>query len=93
MARMFKNANAFNQSIGSWNVSKVEDMEEIFGSRKFWNWDTSSCTNMLIAFLNCEEFNQPIGGWKNTTKVTNMTIIMDDVRSSRYIRLWCKPIN
>ena len=47
---MFCDANAFNQPIGNWDVSKVSDMSYMFCSAKAFNqpignWDVS---NVLI---------------------------------------------
>ena len=39
MSGMFKNAVAFNQNIGSWNVSSVEDMSEMFARATAFNQD------------------------------------------------------
>ena len=54
---MFYNATAFNQPIGSWNVSKVTDMAAMFAEAKAFNqpigdWDVSNVTNMSDMFWN-----------------------------------------
>ena len=37
MREMFSSANAFNQPIGNWNVSKVTDMALMFQSATVFN--------------------------------------------------------
>jgi surface protein len=73
---MFKEALAFNQNIGSWNVSKVSNMGQMFrGATAFnqpiGNWDVSKATDMSSMFRNASAFNQNIGSW-NVAAVTTM---------------------
>ena len=76
MSRMFYRTFAFNQPIGSWNVSNVTNMSYMFFSSAFNqpidNWDVSNVTNMGSMFNGTTSFNQPIGSW-NVSNVTNMT--------------------
>ena len=55
MSYMFWNAEAFNQPIGNWDVSKVTDMSFMFSSATVFNqpignWDVSNVTNMNLMF-------------------------------------------
>ena len=45
MGSLFKDCDAFNQPIGSWNTSAVRDARDMFGGTKVFNqnisdWDT-----------------------------------------------------
>ena len=67
-------SQSFNQPIGNWDTSNVEDMESVFFDRMFnqdiSQWDVSSVTTMRGMFYQAE-FNQPIGSW-DTSSVTDM---------------------
>jgi surface protein len=72
----------FNQPIGSWDVSNVTTMENMFGAECGWaekefnqdisNWDVSNVTNMKGLFSNNSDFNQDISNW-DVSNVTNMS--------------------
>jgi surface protein len=82
MFGMFNANSNFNQNIGNWNVSKVNDFGEMFlGSGSFnnggspsisgWTINTSSNVSMYFMFRAANLFNQPIGSW-NVSKVNIM---------------------
>jgi surface protein len=61
---MFQGATAFNQPIGSWNVSNVTDMGAMFaGASIFYQdlsgWNTSDVTYAEQIFCNCSVFDTP----------------------------------
>jgi surface protein len=71
MNSMFRNADAFNQNLGSWDVSRVSNMGAMFqdngifnnsGSNLINNWRPISCSFFGSMFYN-SPFNQPIGNW------------------------------
>ena len=87
MSEMFLHQTAFNQDIGGWDVSKVQDFSSFLeipfftnagngafnngGADTLKNWNTSSATNMFRMFRKQTQFNQNIGTW-DVSKVTNM---------------------
>ena len=63
-------------AVGTWDVSQVTDMSNLFNSYPDFNedisgWNVSNVTDMNSMFANCSAFNQDIGGW-NVSNVTNM---------------------
>ena len=79
MFAMFWEATAFNQPIGSWNVSSVTNMSGMFLRASAFNqpigsWDVSQVTDMSNMFVRATAFNQPIDSWK-VSNVTNMSFM------------------
>jgi surface protein len=65
---MFNGAAAFNQPIGDWDVSSLQNMNSVFRGAAAFNqpigdWNVSSVTDMAALFENAAAFNQPIGDW------------------------------
>ena len=85
MKELFKDKRTFNQDIGSWDVSMVTNMSQMFYAvsskdifvlsstfnQDIGSWDVSSVTNMSGMFLSAFLFNQDIGSW-DVSKVIGM---------------------
>jgi surface protein len=68
--------------IGTWDVSRVTNMYELFkGCFKFNeninNWDVRNVTVMVGIFHGMKKFNQPLNNW-NISRVTNMKNMFTD---------------
>ena len=82
MAGMFGAVRSFNQPIGNWDVSHVNNMQGMFSSTSQFNqdisnWNVSSVTNMKNMFAWTNKFNQDISSW-NVSSVTNMESMFKD---------------
>jgi surface protein len=76
MTNIFNQANAFNQPLGSWDVSSVVSMDGMFAGASAFNqpigsWDVSNVIDMSYMFVSAWAFNQPLETW-DVSKVTNM---------------------
>merc|ERR1712200_391507 len=64
-------------TIGSWDVSLVTNMNNLFEEKTTFdddlnNWDVSSVTDMSDMFWKASSFNQDISSW-DVSSVTNMS--------------------
>ena len=75
MERMFSDAGAFDQPIGTWDVGEVTNMTYMFYYATSFNkpvgtWDVSKVSNMNYMFLSATSFNQSLGAWTLNAGVT-----------------------
>lgn len=76
LASMFQFCNAFNGTIGNWDVSSVTNMSSMFEEADIFNtnintWNVGEVTNMDNMFMLASAFNQDLDNW-NTENVTSM---------------------
>ncbi len=79
---LFFGALEFNQSINSWNTSKITNMSFMFSAATDTNgpltsqmkfnqpldrWDVSKVTNFQFMFQNAQNFNQPLATWNTSS--------------------------
>jgi hypothetical protein len=71
MSAMFMNTQTFNRKLGSWNVSRVTNFQDMFnsaqafgvdGSADLSTWDVSAGVNFTRMFKQAK-FNSPVVGW------------------------------
>jgi len=84
---MFRNAYAFNQPIGDWDVSSVWEMSSMFErafsfNQPIGNWDVSSVTEYHIQSMFCDarSFNQDINNW-DVSNVTSLSRVFENAVS------------
>ena len=76
--RMFYKAGILKYgAIGTWNVSRITNMDSLFLNKDTFNedindWNVSNVTNMHSMFNGAISFNQPLNEW-NTSNVTDMS--------------------
>ena len=84
MLQMFREATAFNQNIGNWDVSKVTNMASMFESTNFnngssstiSNWTAPYCTDFTNMFKLATSFNQPLTNLVKTSYVSTTMLQM-----------------
>ena len=85
MDGMFWQASVFDQPIGNWNTSAVQQMNLMFENASNFNqplgdWNTSSVTNMQYMFKLALNFDKDIKNWD----VSSVTAMNEIFRSSSF---------
>ena len=80
MSSMFMSDRMFNQDIGHWDVSMVNNMSTMFQSADMFdqdigNWAVSMVSDMSRMFEGADVFNQDIGNW-DVSMVSDMSFFM-----------------
>ena len=93
MSTVFNSTTPFNQDIGAWDVSNVDNMHAMFATSSFnqdiGNWDVSNVTDMSAMFSDAHNFNQDIGNW-DVSNVTDMTYMFYFATSfNQDLTQWC----
>jgi len=91
-------SHAFNQDIGSWDVSNVTNMNGMFYNASTFNqdigsWDVSSVTMMMNMFMGTSAFNQDISSW-DVSSVTNTGMswmFYSATAFNQNLSGWCVP--
>jgi surface protein len=78
---MFLNCTNFNQSLNSWDVGSVTNMNSMFYGNSNFNqplssWTVSAVTNMSSMFASAINFNQSLSSW-DVSNVTTMNSMLD----------------
>ena len=98
MSTLFKDAEKFNDDIGSWNTSNVTDMNGMFYCARSFNqdigdWDVGNVESMggylkYGMFFSANSFNQDIGRW-DVSNVSDMVEMFRGANSfNQYIGRW-----
>lgn len=90
LAGMFYGASSFNSDISSWNVSNIENMDQMFNETEFNqninSWNVSNVESMNAMFAK-SSFNQPLDNW-SVNSVTNMALLFADTPFNQDISNW-----
>lgn len=81
MDGLFRGCISFNQPIGTWDISSLTSLDELFSgsgagamafNQNLNSWDVSAITSMTDTFTNCTNYNQPMNSW-DMSSVTDAT--------------------
>ena len=80
------NMSDVHDKVGTWDVSKIKSMKEMFHTagrfnRNINSWNVSAVTNMSGMFSGAYSFNQPLADW-NVSNVTDMSSMF--IRAAKF---------
>jgi surface protein len=84
--------------IGSWDVSRVKNMDRLFMYRSDFDapiglWNVSNVINMRALFWGCEKFDHPLDGW-DVSSVTTMDSMFNNAKDfNRPLNRWGKRMS
>lgn len=104
MRRCFKNAPSFDLPLDKWDVSKVENMDEMFlsyaaghplypGTPGIFNqpidvWNVSRCKTFKYMFINQTLFNQPLNNWDMSNAISISHMFAGCTKFNQNINTW-----
>lgn len=84
---------ACTPAIGTWDVSAIIDMSNLFHTKTAFNtdistWNVANVTNFFEMFRGAYAFNQPIGSWNVSTATNMMNMFVDAFAFNQPINSW-----
>jgi surface protein len=81
--------------IGSWDVSRVTNMDWLFSDAAYFNapiglWNVSNVINMNGLFFGCEKFDHPLDGWDVSSVTTMESMFHGAADFNRPLNRWGK---
>jgi surface protein len=92
MDSMFRNTDAFNSNIESWDVSNVVDFSGMFSgatsfNQSLNNWNMGSAIYLSLMFSGATAFNQPLNNW-DVSNVTYMNSLFQQSAFNQPLSNW-----
>ncbi|MCP4484629.1 MAG: BspA family leucine-rich repeat surface protein [Flavobacteriaceae bacterium] len=86
------NANCLNADLSNWDVSSVENFNQMVYQTYFngniGSWDVSSAESFIRTFYGCVNFNQDIGNWNTLNVKTFIGMFLNATSFNQDISNW-----